>query len=253
MTPDYSIIIPAYNEERLLPATLASVEEAMAACQMVGELIVVDNNSTDDTARLAQERGARVVFERVNQISRARNAGARAAQGQFLVFVDADTLLPPGLLRAALENLARGDCCGGGALLQFDKPMPMLAEKALDLWNRLSKSRGLAAGCFIYCLRQGFDAVGGFSEKLYASEEIRFSRQLRQWGAQRGRPFNVIEEPRIVTSARKVESMTPLDLALTALQLMFPPAFRFRFLCPMWYRRPDGDKASKRKKAEGGS
>ena len=96
--PDYSIVLPAYNEAALLPATLARLQEAMAGIALRGEIVVCDNNSTDATPELARAAGASVVFEPVNQISRARNTGARAARGRFLVFVDADTLVPGSLL-----------------------------------------------------------------------------------------------------------------------------------------------------------
>ena len=74
-----SVVVPAFNEERLLPRTLESIRLALTAFERRGwscELIVCDNNSTDRTAELACKAGAKVVFEPVNQISRARNAGA---------------------------------------------------------------------------------------------------------------------------------------------------------------------------------
>jgi glycosyltransferase involved in cell wall biosynthesis len=73
---------------------LQSIRCAASAFSQVGwehEIIVCDNNSTDRTGELARAEGARVLFEPVNQISRARNAGAAVANGQWLVFVDADS------------------------------------------------------------------------------------------------------------------------------------------------------------------
>ena len=78
-----------------------------------GEVIVADNNSTDATAQIANDAGAHLVFEPVNQISKARNAGANGTRGRYLIFLDADTLLNPELLRAALEALETGEVCGG--------------------------------------------------------------------------------------------------------------------------------------------
>ena len=85
-----SVVVPAFNEEKVLPRSLAAIRTALAAFDDA-ELIVCDNNSTDRTAAIAREAGAQVVFEHVNQISRARNAGARAARGDWLLFVDADS------------------------------------------------------------------------------------------------------------------------------------------------------------------
>src|SRR5262245_27581298 len=110
---EYSIIVPAYNEEKLLPATLANLRAAMATVPYSGELVVCDNNSTDRTADVARAGGARVVFEPVNHISRARNAGARAALGRWFVMVDADTHIEPALLASALERMASGRVAGG--------------------------------------------------------------------------------------------------------------------------------------------
>src|SRR4051812_43971853 len=101
-----SVVIPAFNEERLLGESLRHVCEAMAGFEqfdMETELIVCNNNSTDRTAEIAAEAGARVVFELINQIGRARNCGAAAAAGDWLVFVDADSHPSAGLF----EDVAR--------------------------------------------------------------------------------------------------------------------------------------------------
>ena len=234
----YSVIIPAYNEENWLPQTLTSLKKAMSASSLPGEIIVVDNNSTDRTAQIAAEQGARIIFERRNQISRARNAGAGAARGDYMIFLDADTLLSPGLLKNALKNLESGTCSGGGAWVSPLEPPPVAVQHSINLWNRLSRAFDWAAGCFIYSLRQGFEATGGFSEKVYASEEIWFSRQLRAWGKQRGLTFKIIKHPPIVTSVRKLNWFTPRQAVLLIVILLFPLALRSRLLCSFWYSRP---------------
>ena len=89
-----SVVLPAFNEEKLLPAALAAVKAASSAFTARGwewECVVCDNNSTDGTSAVARAAGATVVFEPVNQIGRARDAGARAATGEWLVFIDADS------------------------------------------------------------------------------------------------------------------------------------------------------------------
>ena len=233
----YSIIIPAYNEAVLLPATLDAVAAAMAAVEAPGEVIVVDNNSSDTTAQVAEAHGTRLVFEPHNQIARARNAGAAAATGDTLVFLDADTILPPDVLRQALANIAAGGCCGGGACVAVGAASRRWVRTAMRFWNWLSVRKGWAAGCFVYCRRDGFDAVGGFSEKVYASEEIWFSRKLGKWGRGRGLTFKIVTTPHVHTSGRKLGQ--PIRVLLTTLVLtVFPFGVRFRFLCGHWYRRP---------------
>lgn len=236
---DYSIIIPAYNEENLLPRTLVAIQDVMSKQTLSGEVIVVDNNSTDRTAHLARAYLARVVFEPVNQISRARNTGARAARGRYFVFLDADTIISPDLLQNALKHLASGRYCGGGTLVDFERPLGVFEQKGLDFWNWISLTFDLAAGCFIYCLREGFEAVGGFSQKVYASEEIWFSQRLRAWGNQRNQAFKILADFRAVTSSRKLEWFSPLQLGLTVMvTTLFPFSLRFRMPCALWYYRP---------------
>ncbi len=236
---DYTVIIPAFNEERFLPATLAALEQAMAGVALKGQVVVVDNNSSDDTAGVAAAQGVRVVFEPVNQISRARNAGAAAADTAYLVFIDADTHVSARLLGAALERLAGGAVCGGGSTLVFDHTPPR-AEVMVRSWTWISKRLSVAAGSFVYCLREGFEAVGGFSEAVYASEEIWFSRQLKRWGRERGLAFEVLDVDPVVTSARKLEWFSPLRMAVHTIVLaLLPFLVRFKSACGPWYRRPE--------------
>ncbi len=234
----YSVIIPAYNEEQFLPDTLRALDAAMSELGEKGQVIVVDNNSTDATARVAEEHGAEVVFEPVNQISRARNAGVAVAGGKHLIFVDADTRVTAELLRTALGNLESGTCCGGGALVTFDRSS-RFADWLLRIWTWFSLKLRLAAGSFVYCLREGFDAVGGFSQSVYASEEIWFSRDLKAWGRKRGLDFRIIETAPVVTSLRKLDWYSPFSMLLLLLLFtVFPLAPRFRSLCGHWYKRP---------------
>ena len=237
--PDYSIVVPAFNEEALLPATLDRLNRAMAVTSLAGEIVVCDNNSTDATATVARDHGATVVFEPVNQISRARNAGARAARGRFLLFVDADTEIPTALLQAALERLSSGQVSGGGATVAMEGIGRGLPSYLVSLWNALSRARHLAAGSFVFVLREAFDAVGGFSEKVYASEEIWLSRAVRRWGRPRGLRFEIIASPPVVTSGRKTEWYpTPVLLPVALLIMLMPFLLRSRRFCWLWYRRP---------------
>lgn len=210
----------------------------MESVKMDGEVIVVDNNSTDNTAAIARYYGAEVVFEPFNQISRARNAGARYSRGNFLIFLDADTLLSKELLQIALKRLSTRKCCGGGALVGLYDNIPPMIRWGVHLWNGFSKTLGLAAGCFIYCLREGFRQIGGFSEKVYASEEFWFSKNLKAWGKKRGMDFEIINDPSVITSARKLQWFSPFELIFILLIGAFPFTVRYRSLCSFWYRRP---------------
>lgn len=233
----YSVIIPAYNEAQFLPRTLAALLSAMAKLDGIGEIIVVDNNSDDTTARIAREYGAEVVFEPINQISRARNAGAFVARSRALIFLDADTCASEALLAAAIRALHSGDVCGGGARVSIDHDN-RFARSVTTLWNALSARLGLAAGCFVFCRRDAFDAVGGFSEEVYASEEIWFSRALRHWGKRCGKLFLILDED-VLTSGRKIDWLSGPAIAKQMLVfLIFPFAVRSKRFCGAWYKRP---------------
>ncbi len=238
--PEYSVVVPAYNEAGELPATLAALRAAMQAETGDGECIVVDNNSDDATAETALRHGAdRIVFEPVNQIARARNAGAAVARGRFLVFVDADTRISPQVLGGALRALRAEAVVGGGALVRFEDDPGAVGRFGIRLWEWISRSAGIAAGSFLFCRRDAFDAVGGFDERLYASEEVRLSHRLKREGRRRGMRFTVLTDAPVRTSARKLRWHSgPRVVAYTFFLCVMPLALRSRRLCGFWYKRP---------------
>ncbi len=238
---DYSIIVPAYNEEVYLPGTLASLKESMAAlAEFCGEIVVTNNNSTDRTAEIAEESGARVIFEEHRQIARARNAGGKEALGRYLIFVDGDTQISPSLLRKTLTALESGKCCGGGTIVESDGYLSPWARRALKLWLFLSETLKWACGAYVFCTREAFLETGGFDERYYASEEVFFSRALRKWGRKRGQNFVILEEP-IITSNRKIEWYSEREMLFIILGMLFHfRPFRSHDACyNLWYRRPD--------------
>ncbi len=240
---DYSIIIPAFNEEKLLPETLRDLRESMRDLPGTGQLIVVDNNSTDRTAEIARKHGAEVVQEPVNQISRARNTGARASLGRYLIFIDADTRAPRALIESAIRALRTGRVCGGGAAVQMDKPLGKIGCGIVAFWNWVSSTFKLAAGSFVYCTRQGFEEIGGFSERVYAGEEIFFSQRLKKWGVEKGLQFRILSADPVITSSRKIDWFGEFRLLQTAiLMVVFPAAIYKRSACSIWYTRPAGAK-----------
>ncbi|HNV68354.1 MAG TPA: glycosyltransferase [Candidatus Ozemobacteraceae bacterium] len=234
-----SIIVPAFNEERLLPACLKAIDAARAKFTDLGwdsEVIVCNNNSTDRTGEVAEKLGARVVFEPVNRISTARNAGARAARGDWLVFVDADSEPPPGLFQAVARHIRCGKAIGGGALMRFPDKTP-IGELSLILWNWCSRLWRLGAGAFLFVEAAAFQAIGGFDEALYASEEIRFSIKLGLLGRRSKRQFVIIHKPRQLTSSRKLRLYSWRELVpqIARMVVSLPLAVRTREACAFWY------------------
>src|SRR4051794_28210023 len=108
-----SVVIPAFNEERHLPETLSSLQDAIAACRCGVELIVVDNASADRTADVAAIFVATVVREQIHNVARVRNTGVRSAHGDILVFIDADTVVPRHLLDKVAEAMSGPACVWG--------------------------------------------------------------------------------------------------------------------------------------------
>jgi glycosyltransferase involved in cell wall biosynthesis len=239
VAPDYSIVIPAYNEDGYLPRTLACLAEAMdAARPLAGEVIVVDNASTDRTAAVAAAAGARVVFEPHRQIARARNAGAAVALGRCLVFLDADTLISGALFRRTLACLESGLYCGGGTRIVFEGRLPASGALLLGFLNFTMRVVRWAAGSYCFCLREAFDGCGGFDERFYVSEEAHFSLALRKWGRRRRLEMAALTEP-AVTSSRKLEWFGMGPILMSFLRGALDPALtRTREGCPMWYERP---------------
>ena len=240
MLLDYSIIIPAYNEATELPSTLSSIRRAMEAVSLEGECIVVDNNSTDSTTAVARSHGADlVVQEPINQIARARNSGAAKARGRFLIFIDADTRIQPELLVEALHRLEETPCVGGGSVIKFESEVSALGRIGIGLWEYISRFTRIAAGSFIFCRSEAFEAVGGYDESLYASEEVRFSRLIKKWGRSNDLDFVILDKAPALTSARKLNWYSgPQILGWIALMILMPLAVRSRKLCSFWYERP---------------
>src|SRR5713101_7560783 len=142
-----SVIVPAYNEELLIRQTLGQLQRGMAAFLRAGwvsELIVCDNNSTDRTAELSRQAGATVVFEPINQIARARNSGAAAASGDWLVFVDADSKPSAALFAEVVEQIQTGRCLAGGCTVTLEGDYPV-ASRGIAFWNWLSRRFRLLA------------------------------------------------------------------------------------------------------------
>jgi glycosyltransferase involved in cell wall biosynthesis len=233
-----SFVVPAYNEERLIGATLRAIHDAARAAGEPYEVIVADDASSDNTATVAEGCGARVVRVTSRQIAATRNAGARHARGDFLVFVDADTLVTVAVVRAALRALREG-AVGGGAAIRFEGRVPAYARLLEKPGVWLFRMARLAAGCFVFCSREAFEAVGGFDETLYGAEEIALSRAL----GRRGR-FVVLREA-VTTSGRKLRAHSGWELmrVLGALALRGPGSVRGRRGLGIWYeeRREDPD------------
>jgi glycosyltransferase involved in cell wall biosynthesis len=237
---DISLIVPAFNEEKLIGTSLQAVKRAAKAFTDAGlrwELIVCDNNSTDRTAEIARAEGARVVFERVNQIGRARNTGAAAASGPWLLFIDADCRPSLELLKDAVAVTRRADVLLAGATIRLDEAA-FGPRFVCGIWNTISRLRRLVAGSFILVRASAFREVGGFDLQFFAGEELNLSLRLQKNVGRRDRQRTVIlHRHPLVTSARKVKLYGKREMGRFLLKSIFRPikTTASREDCAMWY------------------
>jgi glycosyltransferase involved in cell wall biosynthesis len=192
-----SFIVPAYNEELELSSTLAAIHAAASPIMQPHEIIVVDDASTDATPEIAARAGAKVITVNRRQIAAVRNAGARAAQGEYLFFVDADTRIKQSHITQAIVALEAG-YGGGGARVAVDGFVPLWGRILLRAFCALYFALNLGAGAFLFTTRRNFEEIGGFDEQYFVGEEVYFSLELRRLGR-----FKVLREP-ILTSGRKL-------------------------------------------------
>jgi glycosyltransferase involved in cell wall biosynthesis len=224
-----SFVIPAHNEQLFIGDTLRILRASAGELGEPFEIIVVDDASTDATAEIADALGATVKRIDRRQIAASRNAGARIARGDLLIFVDADTHVPAGTLRQALAAVRAG-AVGGGARFRFESG-PRWAHALGHVTVFWMRVLSWAAGCFVFVRRDAFEAVGGFDERYYATEELVLSRALKR----RGRMV-IVREP-VVTSGRKQRHFTPREMwhQMAAIIIGGRRALRDRKALYFWY------------------
>jgi glycosyltransferase involved in cell wall biosynthesis len=234
-----TIVVPAFNEEKLIEASLNCINQARAAFHDLAwatELIVCDNNSTDRTAELARSAGAKVVFEPVNQIGRSRNRGAQGAEGEWLVFVDADSRPTRELFADVAAQIRAGKCLAGGCTVRMDRST-FLGDALTGLWNWISRAKRWAAGSFLFCEAAAFRQAGGFNLELFASEEIDLSKRLHLLARAQGKQFVILHQHPLLTSARKLDLYSRKEYLRLFGNLLLHPrkTLRQREACAPWY------------------
>jgi len=202
-----SVIIPTLNEAAYLPDLL----DALAAqTRPPDEIIVADAGSTDGTAELARARGARVV--RGGMPAAGRNAGARAATGELLLFLDADVTPPPDFIACAVEEFEREGYVIATSLiaaLNGDRVDQIIAEATNLYFLVMQPVSPHAPGFCILVRRALHEKIGGFDESLKLSEDIDYARRAAQYGQ-----FGILTSTRIPVSMRRVEKEGLVGLGL---------------------------------------
>ena len=212
----YSLIIPAYNEELLLPRLLDTVDRARQV-YLGGpdaiEVIVADNMSTDRTAEIARARGCRVVSVEKRMIGAARNGGARIARGEILAFVDADIQIHPETFNEIDRLFATGRVVGGTTGIRFERSslgiscsygLLVVMGGLLRLAHGKLPAFQVDTGV-VFCRRRDFEEIGGYNEALFYAEDVRLLLDLARLGRTRGEELARGARANAVFSTRKFD------------------------------------------------
>ncbi len=203
-TPHFSMVIPAYNEADYLPRLLDTVDAARERYYRGAEaveVIVADNASTDATAEIARQRGCQVVRVEKRVIAAVRNGGARAARGEILAFIDADSQIHPETFNAIEAVMNTGEAVGGASGVRAERLSPGIAA-IYAIVVPVFWITGMDTGV-VFCRRADFEALGGYDENKLFSEDSTFLFALRKLGRSRGQKLKRVTAVKAVTSTRK--------------------------------------------------
>lgn len=192
---EFSVVVPALNEEAAMVALARQVAQWNAQGDCSFELVLVDGGSDDRTRELAGCFANHVLTQTPAGRARQMNAGAQIAKGNVLVFLHADTLLPPDAFAAMRMAIAKGHCWGRFDVRIVGRSLMLIVVATLMNWR--SRLTGIATGDqVIFVRRDAFEKVGGFPDQPLM-EDIEISRHLRRVA----RPACIRDK--VVTSGRR--------------------------------------------------
>ena len=205
MNPRYSLVIPAYNEESLLARLLDSVAVAKSFYGRPDaiEVIVADNCSTDSTAKIAAAHGCRTVSVEKRVIAAVRNGGAKAARGEILAFIDADSQVHPRTFLEIDRVLATGRVVGGATGVTLERWSLGIFVAYLVMVPIV-----VLTGCdtgVVFCRKQDFEAIGGYDESRLVAEDVMFLLAMRRLGKSRGQRLARVTSAKAIASTRKFD------------------------------------------------
>lgn len=193
-----SLVIPTLNEEHRLPLLLDRLD---LQTRRPDELIIADAHSTDDTRAIALAHGALVVDG--GMPGPGRNAGARAATGDIIVFMDADAEPTPDLLEKAIDEFERRGLAAASAPLRASEGETF----EVDFWCAVAegyiratqKFAPHAVGLFIIARRDVHERIGGFDESVVLAEDHDYVRRASKIGE-----YGLLRGVKVCTSMRRV-------------------------------------------------
>ncbi|MBU3918480.1 glycosyltransferase [Patescibacteria group bacterium] len=175
-----SIIIPTLNEERYLPRLLESITEQDYQGEI--EIIVADNKSKDKTREIAKSFGCRIVDGGLPP--KARNEGAKVANANFFLFLDADGFLPKDFITKAMkEFLNRELGVAGFFCIPDDNAFIFrLVLGIYNFWLRSTEKFSGYGGNAIFIKRDIHEKINGFNESVKFAEDHLYVRTAREFG-----------------------------------------------------------------------
>jgi len=245
----FSLVIPAYNEERLLPALLQTISVARERYRYGADavqVIVADNASTDSTAAIGESHGCEVVRVEERRIATVRNGGARHAVGEILAFVDADTQIHPETFNVIDDALDTGRVVAGATGVRLDRMSPGIAV-TYGLFMPFVWALRMDTGV-VFCHREDFETIGGYDERRLFGEDVQLLFDLKRVGRERGQKLTRLRAVKAIASTRKFDSFGDWHY-FTELYRLIPlmlrsPSATSDFAERFWYgdQRPPGRK-----------
>lgn len=230
-----SVIIPAYNEEQCLPRTLEHINKALAVVACSSEVIVVDNDSQDRTRQVAESFGTQLFLEKEHNISAVRNAGAKNATGNALIFIDADTLVPETLFQKIVAVLADEKCFGGAVAVQYQEPERKWMKYYFSGWKFWGRAFNMAQGAAQFCRNSPFQELEGYDETIFVGEDIEFYWRLSKLAKRRKGYLYFIEHPTVSTSSRRFDKMSFWKTLLLTHPIFVLLTWRKKTVWKAWY------------------
>ena len=238
--PVISLVIPAWNEEKYLPALLDTVDVARTAFSLgpeAVEVIVADNASSDSTARIAEARGCTVVAVEKRAIAAARNGGAKAARGEILCFIDADSRIHPDTFNEALRTLEGGRYIAGSSGVRLDRwSLGIFLTWCLLMVMVVILKMDTGV---VFCRREDFERIGGYNEDRLFAEDVQFLWDLRRLGRSRGQSLTRLRRSKALASTRKFDKHGDWHyftrMPRVAWQMLTNPSAATAFIRKYWY------------------
>jgi glycosyltransferase involved in cell wall biosynthesis len=231
------VVIPSYNEEAYLPATLKALQAAMpyVPTAWMVRVLVVDDQSTDNTAKVAREWGAEVVRGPHRGIGAARNFGSSSCAADVFVFVDADTIVPPETL-SVVAKLFEGGHTAIAIPGKYTVPRRLLLRPLLWWWRWYAPRNNSTQGVFQAFERSLFESLGGYDEDLLMAEDTDlFDRVIQTLDSN---AWKILDDMFVYPSMRRYEQASVVALWLRTNPLSTKHLRRNPKLWAQWYKDP---------------